>query len=500
MKKLIYTISILLITFSAFAQDLTDALRYSTYHTSGTARSSAMGNAFGALGGDFSSLGINPAGAAVYRSGEFTITPSFGNTSIDGTYLGSKVSDSKYNIGLDNLGYVTTFKTGENSESGLVSISFGLGYNKLGSFSMNRLAEGANAQSSLLGYFTNNANNPKIGFSDYYEQLAWDVDLLLYDDNNKEYFNDITDNGYGQSQRKSISSKGYINEYVLSVAANFNHKLYVGATLGIQDVLFKENANIYEWDAKNNLPFFNDFNFNTDLKTTGNGFNFKIGAIFKPIDQLRLGIAVHTPTFYKLNDLYDSKMESSITYNDGVTENTSSIPDKAGVYDYEIETPMRYILSGAYIIGKSGLISVDYEIVDYSSSKIKNGSDGHPFIQENKTISAAYKTTGNLHVGGEYRVNKNFSLRAGYENFPSASKSSYINNDNLKIENPNSNTSYSTIAGGFGFRQGSFFFDATVKRIMNEEFLKFYPDPSAAEMVKYATSQNNVIFTLGFKF
>lgn len=494
MKKLVYTISLLLLTFGVFAQDLTDALRYSTYHTSGTARSSAMGNAFGALGGDFSSLGINPAGAAIYRSGEFTISPSFGKISIEGTYLGNTATDSKYNIGLDNIGYVTTFKTGETSESGLVSVSFGLGYNKLGSFSLNSLAEGSNATSSLLGYFTDNANDPNVGFSDYYEQLAWDTDLLLQDNNN-EYFNDISDNGYGQSVRKSIDRRGYINEYVLSLAANFNHKFYVGATLGIQDVYFKESATISEWDANNDIPYFNNFNFNSFLKTTGNGFNFKVGAIFKPTEQLRLGLAIHTPTFYKFNDLYDASMKSSITYDDGVTENTSAAPEKAGVYDYEIETPMRAIFSGAYVIGKSGLISVDYEIVDYSTAKLKNGNGNYEYIDENNAIAKAYKTTGNLHIGGEYRVNKNFSLRAGYENFPSVYKESYQNNTN-----PNGDSKYTTVSGGFGFKQGNIFFDATFKRIMSEDYLKFYPDPYANEMIDFNSTQNNVIFTLGYKF
>jgi hypothetical protein len=524
MKRIFYTISILLITCGAFAQDLTDALRYSNYHISGTARSTAMGNAFGALGGDFSSLSINPAGAAVYRSSEFTITPSFGKTDVDGTYLGNKASDSKYNIGLNNLGYIATFNTNEINESGLVSISVGLGLNKLGSFSLNSLAEGSNAKSSLLGYFTNNANDPNVGFNNYYEQLAWDTYLINRDAvstsgtpntwsegptgdqevrsrsipttvNNQGYFNDITDNGYGQSVRKAIDQRGYIDEYVLTVAANFNHKLYIGATLGIQDVYFRENSNIYEWDAKNNIPYFNNFNYNTYLKTTGNGFNFKIGAIYKPIDQLRLGIAFHTPTFYKFNDLYDSGMSSSITYDDGATKNYSSYPDKEGTYDYEIETPMRTILSGAYIIGKSALISVDYEIVDYSTSKIKNGSDGYDFYGENKSISNAYKTIGNLHLGGEYRINNNFSLRAGYENYPSVYQKTYLNALNL-----NDDSKYSTVSCGFGVKQGNVFFDAAFKRIMIKDYAKFYPDANADEMIKNNTSENSVIFTLGYKF
>ena len=497
MKKLIYSLGLLLLSFGVYSQDLTDALRYSNYKLSGTARSAAMGNAFGALGGDFSSLSINPAGAAVYRSGEFTITPTFGNQSVDGTWRESMNSSSKYNLSLDNIGYVTTIPTGANSESGLVSLSFGMGFNRLGSFSMNMLAEGANADHSLLSYFTeyvNNSGTSSDNFDPYYERLAWDTYLINYDDQNQEFFNDITDNGYGQSQRKTTDRRGYINEYVLSFAANFNHKFYLGATLGIHDVYFKENADLYEYDANNNIPYFNDFNFNTTLRTTGNGFNLKLGAIFKPTNELRIGLAVHTPTFYKFNDVYNSSMNSSITYlSDGVTENYSAQPDKAGVYDYEMETPLKAIISGAYVIGKSGLISIDYEFVDYSTIKLKNGSNGYTFYDENKAISSAYKSVGNLHIGGEYRVNKNFSLRAGYENFPSVYQSSYQN-----AGNKNSDTSYSTISGGFGYKQGNFFFDATLKHTMNDEYMKLYP--GAIDMAKYESSLNNVIFTVGYKF
>ena len=251
---------------------------------------------------------------------------------------------------------------------------------------------------------------------------------------------------------------------------------------------------MYEWDANNNIPYFNNFTFGTYLKTTGSGYNFKIGAIFKPIESLRLGIAVHSPTFYKLNDLYNSSMKSSITYlSDGATENYSAQPDKAGVYDYEIQTPLKTILSGAYVIGKSGLISIDYEIVNYSKAKLKNGSDGYNYIDENTTIQNAYKTVGNLHIGGEYRLNPYFSLRAGYESYPSMYKTSYLNSSSL-----NSSSSYSTVSGGFGFRQGSFFLDAAIKHVMSDEYLKLYP--GATDMVKYASTQNNVILTLGYKF
>ena len=241
MKSLIYTIGILMLACSTFAQDMTDALRYSNYQISGTARSQAMGNAFGALGGDFTSLSINPAGAAVYRKSEFTFTTSVGNTKTDGNYLGKNSFDSEYSISINNIGYVSVIPTGANSETGLVSLSFGMGFNRLANFNSSMMAQGSNMESSLMKYFTYNANNPfteSDKLNSYYERLAWDTYMLNYDDQNQEYFNDITDNGYGQSVRKTTQRDGHINEYLLSLAANFNHKFYLGGTFGIHDVYY----------------------------------------------------------------------------------------------------------------------------------------------------------------------------------------------------------------------------------------------------------------------
>jgi len=189
-------------------------------------------------------------------------------------------------------------------------------------------------------------------------------------------------------------------------------------------------------------------------------------------------------------------MNSSITYlSDGITENYSAFPDEGGVYDYDIQTPMKYILSGAYVIGKSGLISVDYEILDYGSSKISHGSNGYDFYDENAEIQKAYRTTGNLHIGGEYRLDKNFSLRAGYENYQNAFNPSYLTDKHQNSDNP-----FSTYSGGFGYKQGNLFIDATYQHVTGQESIKMYPDFNANEMVQYDVKHNNFIFTLGFKF
>ncbi len=501
MRKLSYILGILLLASSAYAQDLTDALRYSNYKIRGTARAAAMGNAFGALGGDFTSLSINPAGVAVYRSGEFVFTPSLGNTSVDGTYLGNKANDSRYNVSIDNIGYVTTIPTGANSESGVVSFSLGVGFNRLGSFSMRSLAEGHNSNNTILDYFTDNMNadhdyyfgHEADRLDQYYELLAWDTYLVNHDDKTNEYYNDIRDYGYKQSQRKTADRKGYINEYLLSFGANFNHKVYLGVTVGIHDVYFKENTNLYEWYPNKENTYFDNLIFGTNFKTAGSGFNLKIGGIIKATENLRLGVALHTPTFYKLTDNYFNTMKSYNVDDKGAMGSHSSKSDQEGVYDYEINTPMKAVFSGAYLFGKKALLSVDYELVDYSTSKLKNGSDGYDYYNQNQVIKNAYKTVGNIHIGAEYRVNPSLSLRAGYENYPSAFKSSYQNTKSL-----NSDASSSAISGGFGFRQGNVFFDAAVKHVISKEYLNLYP--SAPEMAKYDMKQTNVILTIGYKF
>ena len=64
----------LLSTFGALAQGEMDAYKFSQYDISGTARYMSMGGAFGALGGDISSMRTNPAGLGIYRSSEVLTT------------------------------------------------------------------------------------------------------------------------------------------------------------------------------------------------------------------------------------------------------------------------------------------------------------------------------------------------------------------------------------------------------------------------------------------
>ena len=90
--------SAILIPCLAMAQNEVDVLRYSQLTFGGTSRSVAMGGAFGALGADFSSLSINPAGIGLYRKSEVSLTPGFFTQKTISIYNGETNYDSKPNF------------------------------------------------------------------------------------------------------------------------------------------------------------------------------------------------------------------------------------------------------------------------------------------------------------------------------------------------------------------------------------------------------------------
>jgi hypothetical protein len=495
-RNIILFVIIMLFPFWGQAQDLTDALRFSQLQTQGTARAGAMGNAFGALGGDFTSVGINPAGIGLYRFDEITITPKSSHTKTESSYWNSGAEDTDYKFTLNNFSYVSTIPAVTGSELGLISINLGMGYNRLKEFNSNALVAGNQIQGSYLDYFADNANRDI--WSDYYEELAWKTDVLLLDENTNEYWHDIQDAGYGQNQRKSISKSGSIDEYSFTIGANFNHKLYIGASFGMTNVYYRESTQIFEVDAQGNIPYFNEFTFNSYLRTYGYGNNFKFGIIYKPIQAIRLGVSIHTPTWYRLHDYFETSMHTSLTYDDGSATYDEYSPYNN--YDYRLETPMRTTFSGAFVIAKKGLISIDYEMVNYGNAKLRHGGDGYGFISENEDIAKIYKTAGNIRVGGELMVSKSVSLRAGYEYQQSAFNSYAFN-----ASQPNSNANLMVYSGGIGFKSGPFFADIAYRYSTIDHYDFPYSTPvstdyPAPKVIQFNTVKNDVLFTLGYKF
>lgn len=468
---------------SLFAQNEIDALRYSRLMPSGTARYMAVGGAFGALGADFTTLSHNPAGIGVYKSSEISITPSIFQGRSQAEYFDVTKENDRYNFNLGNVGIVLVSTPGANSsEAGFKNFQFGFGLNRLANFNNRISIEGFNETSSYLTPYVNEANARKLTLDqldNFGSGLAYDVYLMGYDSAYNEYFIDMPNGGVMQS--KYISTTGSINEMVFSVGANYNDKIYLGATIGVPFLRYDERAEYTEEDVEDRNAYFGTFDRIDELTTTGTGVNLKAGIIVRAADWLRLGAAIETPTFYSLSDDYSTTFKASFDTLYGTKRKTSE-----GFYEYELNTPFKAMAGVGLVLGKAGLISADYEYVDYSGARLRSSDYG--FEDENDAIRNDYVKAHNLRFGTEWRYGI-IAFRGGY----GISANPYKENTNSVM------TSYSL---GIGLRGSKFYADfGWVNSKMDDEY-HLYAAPEGADPAFAKTKIENSTFlmTVGFRY
>ncbi|MBI5219096.1 MAG: hypothetical protein HY958_09220 [Bacteroidia bacterium] len=490
MKRLIIvSIFQLIIISSLIAQNESDALRYSQTVYGGTARFTAMGGAFGALGADFSVLAINPAGIALYRSSELSFTPSLFYNKTKTYYLDNASENNDYSFKIGNLGFVSTYKSDYESND-WKSTSFGIGYIRTNCFANEITIEGNNSKNSMIDFFVNRANGNKIDNLDsYMEGLAFDTWLIdTIAGSATHYKNPYSNNGanYGELQRKDISTNGSIGEYIFSLGSNYRHKLYIGAALSIHKLNYEEVSMYTETAPGDTLTNLSSFSYKQDISTSGTGYSFKIGVIARPIDWIRIGGAIHTPTFYNLEDSYSSAMK--VNLEDGNMFSSSSENYKSA---YELTTPMKAVGSVGFIINKIAVLGIDYEFVDYSTASLKDAKHDYPYTFENKAVNTSYKAASNIRAGVEYAFGT-FRIRCGYAYYGSPYKSSQINK----------NANMMSFSGGFGIKNENMFLDfAFVHSVKTEYYYLYYlQNISDTEPSKITSNSNQLLFTLGYKF
>ena len=471
---------VLLSTFT-FGQNEVDALRYSQIIYGGTARFTSMAGAFGALGGDFSTLSTNPAGIGIYRRSEFTFTPSFFHQQTTSHYNGNVIYDDKSNVNFGNAGIVLSYYEPETKNS-WKGVMFGFGYNRINNFNNRISMSGKNSTSSLLDVYLSDATNvggDTNSMDRFGTQLALYTGAIWQDTSNGIFYHHLL--AYGEQQGKSITTSGAMGETVFTLGGNYNDKLYLGATLGIPHIRYEEQSSYQETGDSTALNGFKSFMLNQDLVTTGSGFNFKFGMIYKPVDWFRIGGAIHTPTYYSMHDDWSSNMTTKFTKPD--QSFTSKSP--SGLFDYSLSTPMHAIGSIGFVIKKVGLIGADYEFVDYPSAHLR--ADKYKFLNENKVINEKYTEGNNFRVGTEWRL-KPLSIRAGVAYYGSPFKQG-AGNDGERID----------YTGGIGFKEENFFLDFAYVLSQTSDNYYFY-DASKTSSSTNDSKSFKVMMTLGFKF
>ncbi len=482
-------VTLLSINFT-LAQGIGDAVRLSNYAPIGTARTVGVGSAFGAMGGDFSVIGINPAGIAEYRIGELSITPSIGTSTTNSFFVDDRQNSkrSRSNFLLDNIGFV-----GANSPRGSKwqTSNWAVGFSKLVNFNRNANIVGS-TEGSITERFIERANGNSLDELDGFEAgPAYDAGAI-FEDGARNYVSDYLEDDIVRKEQ-FIDQKGSINELSIAWAGNYDNQFNIGISAGIPFVSFTETKTYKEGITDGD--FSNQLEYVENLNTTGAGFNLKFGVQYKALKKLRLGAAIHSPTWYTLNDDYSTQVNYEFTSTDDSFQGQGRSPD--GSFKYKLTNPWKVVgsIGSIYRIGElKGFVNADIEFLDYTNNEFdftafSDDSSEASFTQEvNGEIDNQLGSATNIRLGTELAYNS-IRFRAGY----SISTSPYIS-DTEK---------YTAWSAGLGFRADKFFLDLGYRRRSTQEGYNPYvvlEQENRDPLANIETDYGRLVATIGFKF
>lgn len=505
MKKYIIII-ITAMSFSAVeSQNISDALIYANDNMSGTARFRAMGGAFGALGGDFSSIQVNPAGSAVFSNNQVGISLTNYNTKNKSEYYGSKSSDDNISFDINQAGGVLVFQNYDEA-SKWKKFVLAVDYENTSNLDNSVFSMGINPNQSVASYFLSYANPGLYGTNipvstlsnSFYEDLdirnqqaflGYQGYIINVDPNNPSNNTYVANVSTGDFyQDNYIETNGYNGKASFNFGVQYTDKYYFGLNLNSHFTDFERTTSFYEENDNSTTTGLRDLTFENYQHTYGNGFSFQLGALAKLTPELRAGLSYESPTWYRLNDERQQLLTTTgYNYGNPAIPGLSDVTvdsDFILVYPtYKLQTPSKWTGSLAYVFGKKGLISIDYSIKDYSNTKFKpNDSFFRPL---NNEINALLSTAGELRVGGEYRI-KEWSLRGGYRYEQSPYKNKKTMGD------------LSGLSTGFGYNFGSTKLDMSYSYSQRKSQQGFFSQ-GFTDGPTIKTQNNNIALTVVFE-
>lgn len=473
------------------AQNEDDALRYSMNYFGGTARNISTAGALSAMGGDFGNASQNPAGLGRLTKSNFSFTANLELPSSTASFYGTDTKDRRAAGNVGNFSYVKAYTLDPNRFNNWYSVQLGIGVNRIKSFNDQFNYTGAVDSSILHSFISEATGTPQAYIYDdhpFTAGLAYDVYAMDPGMIDGEYTTQFM-NGKALHNR-TIERKGGITEFNLfTLSGNYANKLLVGASFNFMLTNYVETLKHLEAysDSSNWL---NSTEYTGLLDISGKGLNVRVGAIYMPVEQFRIGLAVETPTLYWMYDYWTNDMKAGTDSGDKfvLAENVPS-----GSYKYKVRTPFKANLSAAYVLKKFGTIGGEVEYVDYANAKLKSRSTSsapYSFAAENTQIDNIYKPVFNYKVGLEARVTQQFYVRAGYAQYGTPYKEASGNS-----QNP---TSFFT--GGVGYNFGILYLDAAYQLQTRKEEYYAYDPTLNGSMSEFDVKNSQLTFSIGARF
>lgn len=497
-------------SIQCIAQTLDDLVLYSLEDPTGSARAVGLGNALGAVGGDFAAMAGNPAGLGLYRGMEFSVTGALGGRTVRTRFIGNKQVVRKLVPGFEGASAIFSIGVGgADRTKGLTRVNFGIGYNKLQSYRFhqsyggevtdgNSLLAAIASESNALGLVGNSLLRDRGGYMPYDRQPWFPTaaygSYLMLDGNPAGTFKAPwilnASGSVDEKLRQSavVDMRGDLGEIDISLAFNVSHQFYFGVTMGIQrferevtTLLREETA-----EAKDSGLLYGKFSAYD--RARGKGINVKLGAIYRPIDPLRIGLSFHSPTFMSVNTRFSLRADGLYRNPDtkyGEPEVNDPV-DSSGLYrgEYSYASPLRAQASVAYTFGKKGLVSVEYDMTYFPLMQF-SGTD---YARDNEDIAKYLLPTHEVRLGTEWFFGQlGLRLGGGFRTSPYRSEEFSPRRWRLYL------------GGGFGYYGRTFFLDFAYKHTIQPGEGYMYNMGGYARSFDTRYYSATGIVTLGFR-
>lgn len=475
------------------AQDSYDAANFATSDLNGTARYVGMGGALGALGGDLSVMGSNPAGTAIFRKGEVAISGSVLFTGESGQlgHDGTRAS-------LDQVGILFVMPETQSGGSSL-RLNFGINYQKNRNHFGN-LATGIDNLDGVLSQTNQIADLANSAYDNNSWGMLADMSAASSSHNgilNEGYDDEGNFTGYeglgAASAKYKRHTYGSTSQADANVSLSVDNRFFFGVSIGVYDIRYDRETYYRELGTDGY-----DYDFNNWYHTEGEGFDVKFGAIIRPIPDspFRIGLSIHTPTWYRLED-----SNGSVLYfdNDYVTSQVSS------PYEYDYRTPWKFGISLGHTVGNFFAIGAEYEYSDVSTCHYESvdGYDKSYFREINEMNEQMLRGQHTLKLGVEVKPTAAFSIRAGYNYVSSPYKSDAYRV--IAYDSPFTETDFTNWKGihrvtvGLGYRYRGGYFDVAYQyQAQQGDFYAF--DDVDLLPTKIDNNRSQLMATLGFRF
>ncbi len=329
-------------------------------------------------------------------------------------------------------------------------------------------------------------------------------DGYVLDEDGNGVYNVSLGGPLNQAYGRSVTGSKY--DVLFNVGFNFSETFFVGANLGVTslnynyDEYFKEaavNPDDFYTEFEKGDTYFSDYRTRYSSTVDGSGVYGKFGFLWRPVDGIRVGAAVQTPTIMEINERWHQDV--NVNYTDAQYNGSAQTPE--GEYSYRVRSPYRLNAGAAFTFAGMALISADYEMTDYSTMKFMSKDGGwndDSYSDLNDEIRDCMGVSHMIRVGAEFKPVPEFAVRAGY-NFSTTPEYTYNGNEKIKL-----NDRINSFSVGLGYSSnGSFFADIAARLMMlSDEYISPYADymDVASPMILNKRDIYSITATFGWRF